>query len=72
MRLGTLYPLCDEAAADTTVTGFAIDHRKIAPGNIFGAFKGEKFNGEDFIAHAVASGALSIIYLFCFDSHYSK
>ena len=61
MRLGTLYPLCDEDAADTTVTGFAIDHRKIAPGNIFGAFTGEKFNGEDFIAHAVASGAVAIV-----------
>jgi UDP-N-acetylmuramoyl-L-alanyl-D-glutamate--2,6-diaminopimelate ligase len=29
------------------VTGFAIDHRKIAAGNIFGAFRGAKFNGED-------------------------
>ncbi len=32
-----------------TVTGFAIDHRKVAPGTVFGAFKGARFNGEDFI-----------------------
>ena len=27
------------AAADQTVTGFAIDHRKVAPGTVFGAFQ---------------------------------
>ena len=32
------------------VTGFAIDNRKVAPGNVFGAFRGARFNGEDFIA----------------------
>ena len=36
-----------------SVTGFALDHRKVAPGNVFGAFRGEQFNGEDFIAEAV-------------------
>lgn len=43
------------------VTGFAIDHRKIAPGNIFGAFSGAKFNGEDYIDAAIAAGAIAII-----------
>jgi len=47
--------------ADRTVTGFAIDHRKIAPGTVFGAFEGAAFNGEDFIEAAVAAGAIAIV-----------
>jgi len=43
------------------VTGFAIDHRKVAPGNVFGAFEGAAVNGEDFIAAAIASGALAVV-----------
>jgi UDP-N-acetylmuramoyl-L-alanyl-D-glutamate--2,6-diaminopimelate ligase len=43
------------------VTGFAIDHRKVAPGTVFGAFRGTRFNGEDFIADAVSSGAVAIV-----------
>ena len=34
---------------DAQVTGFAIDHRKVAPGTVFGAFQGTVVNGEDFI-----------------------
>jgi len=48
-------------AGDTTITGFAIDHRKIAPGNVFGAFEGAVVNGEDFIPAAIASGAAAIV-----------
>lgn len=47
--------------SEETVTGFAIDHRKVAPGTIFGAFEGTRFNGEDFIADAVKSGAIAIV-----------
>ncbi len=43
------------------VTGFAIDHRKIAPGTVFGAFRGTRFNGEDFVSEAVARGAIAIV-----------
>ncbi|KPL69686.1 UDP-N-acetylmuramoylalanyl-D-glutamate--2,6-diaminopimelate ligase [Erythrobacter sp. SG61-1L] len=46
---------------DDTVTGFAIDHRKIAPGTVFGAFRGARFNGEDFIPAAIAAGAIAIV-----------
>jgi UDP-N-acetylmuramoyl-L-alanyl-D-glutamate--2,6-diaminopimelate ligase len=46
---------------EQTVTGFAIDHRKIAPGTIFGAFQGAAFNGEDFIDEAIAAGAIAIV-----------
>ncbi len=61
MRLNSLVPGIDGEAGDQAVTGFAIDHRKIAPGNIFGAFRGAKFNGEDFIEAAVAAGAIAIV-----------
>jgi UDP-N-acetylmuramoyl-L-alanyl-D-glutamate--2,6-diaminopimelate ligase len=57
MRLGDLVP----GAGDARVTGFAIDHRKVAPGTIFGAFEGARVNGEDFIAEAVASGAVAVV-----------
>ncbi|WP_295632082.1 UDP-N-acetylmuramoyl-L-alanyl-D-glutamate--2,6-diaminopimelate ligase [Novosphingobium sp.] len=50
-----------EANADATVTGFAIDHRKVAPGTVFGAFPGTRFNGEDFIEAAIASGAIAVV-----------
>lgn len=43
------------------VTGFAIDHRKVAPGTVFGAFRGERFNGEDFIEAAIAAGAVAVV-----------
>ncbi|OYY72910.1 Mur ligase family protein [Sphingomonas sp. 28-63-12] len=44
-----------------TVTGFAIDHRKVAPGTIFGAFEGMRVNGEDFIPAAIAAGAIAVV-----------
>lgn len=46
---------------DAVVTGFAIDHRKVAPGTVFGAFPGAKVNGEDFIPAAVAAGAIAVV-----------
>ena len=57
MRLGALTG-GDEVIP---VTGFAIDHRKVAPGTVFGAFRGTRVNGEDFIPAAVASGAIAVV-----------
>ena len=57
MRLGALTGGSETAS----VTGFAIDHRKVAPGTIFGAFQGARFNGEDFIGDAVRSGAIAVV-----------
>ncbi len=47
--------------SDSEVSGFAIDHRKVAPGSVFGAFKGQMFNGEDFIGQAVSRGAVAVV-----------
>lgn len=57
MKLGAL----TGGVEDATVTGFAIDHRKVAPGTVFGAFEGLRFNGEDYIADAVKAGAIAVV-----------
>ncbi len=63
MKLGELATACGYGVscnADAVVTGFAIDHRKVAPGTVFGAFQGATVNGEDFIPAAVAAGAIAV------------
>ena len=50
-----------EVDSDSEVTGFAIDHRKVARGSIFGAFRGTMFNGEDFVSQAVSRGAVAVV-----------
>jgi UDP-N-acetylmuramoyl-L-alanyl-D-glutamate--2,6-diaminopimelate ligase len=57
MRLGAL----TGGAEAAVVTGFAIDHRKVAPGTVFGAFQGTQVNGEDFIPAAIAAGAVAVV-----------
>ncbi len=61
MRLSALLEDQGGAGTDPVVTGLAIDHRKVAPGTVFGAFVGEKFNGEDFIAAAIEAGAIAVV-----------
>ncbi len=64
MKLGQIASRAGIAIADgqdLAVTGFAIDHRKIAPGTVFGAFQGAVVNGEDFIPAAIAAGAVAIV-----------
>ena len=57
MKLGMLTGGDEQAV----VTGFAIDHRKVAPGTVFGAFRGLRANGEDYIDAAIASGAIAVV-----------
>ena len=47
--------------SDSEITGFAIDHRKVAPGHVFGAFQGSTVNGEDFIVEAIKHGAVAVV-----------
>ena len=64
MKLGRLARAAGFAVdrgAEHDVTGFAIDHRKVAPGTVFGAFQGSLVNGEDFIPAAVAAGAVAVV-----------
>jgi len=57
MRLRALAGVDD----DSEVTGFAIDHRKVTAGSIFGAFEGAVFDGEDFIGQAIERGAVAVV-----------
>lgn len=64
MELGVLVRAVDCACAGDVsgqVTGFAIDHRKVAPGNVFGAFRGARFNAEEVIPEAIAAGAVAVV-----------
>ena len=63
MRLGDLAGIgVDSDVMDNVdVTGFALDHRQVAPGNVFGAFVGARFNGEDYIAEAIERGAVAVV-----------
>ena len=47
---------------DTYFKGISTDSRKIKPGELFMAIKGENFDGHTFIAKAIGSGATGIIY----------
>jgi UDP-N-acetylmuramoyl-L-alanyl-D-glutamate--2,6-diaminopimelate ligase len=65
-RLGSLIEELDvevdgDAGLDTSVTGFAIDNRKVAPGTVFGAFQGLRVNGEVYIPDAVKAGAIAVV-----------
>ncbi len=61
MKLGDLTDGQTGEAAQARVTGCAIDHRKVAPGTVFGAFRGLARDGEDFIADAVQAGAVAVV-----------
>ena len=61
MDLATLLDSPVPGLDSQNVTGFAIDHRKVAPGTVFGAFHGSRFNGEDFIPAAIAAGAIAVV-----------
>ena len=64
MKLGVLAEAAGLALGqpgEAEVTGFAIDNRKVAPGTVFGAFRGARVNGEDFIPAAIAAGAVAVV-----------
>ena len=46
---------------EMTLTGICIDSRRILPGNLFIAIRGETFDGHDFIPDVVAKGAGAIV-----------
>jgi len=60
-RLAEAVGLDAAESGEAQVTGFAIDHRKVAPGTVFGAFQGTVVNGEDFIPAAITAGAIAVV-----------
>ena len=47
--------------ADVEVTGVAIDSRKVQPGDLFVAFKGERVDGHAYLPDAKARGAVAAL-----------
>ena len=45
--------------ADVEITGVSIDTRRVQPGDLFVAIKGERVDGHDFLAEAAAHGAVA-------------
>ena len=43
------------------IEGISIDSRAVAPGDLFIAIRGERFDGHDFVADALARGATGIV-----------
>jgi UDP-N-acetylmuramoyl-tripeptide--D-alanyl-D-alanine ligase len=48
-------------AGTLIVRGYSIDSRTVAPGELFFAVKGERFDGHDFITAALARGAIAAV-----------
>ncbi|HCF28797.1 MAG TPA: UDP-N-acetylmuramoyl-tripeptide--D-alanyl-D-alanine ligase [Cyanobacteria bacterium UBA11049] len=45
----------------STCIGIATDTRSLKPGEVFVALRGEKFDGHEFVAEAIASGAIAAV-----------
>lgn len=48
-------------AGDALVTGWSVDTRTLAPGDVFFALRGASLDGHAFIAHALRAGAAAVI-----------
>jgi UDP-N-acetylmuramoyl-L-alanyl-D-glutamate--2,6-diaminopimelate ligase len=64
MRLSELVHglgLAGDAGPDPAVTGVAHDSRAVAPGDLFVALVGQRFDGRAFAATAVSKGAVAVV-----------
>ncbi|MEZ5739660.1 MAG: Mur ligase family protein [Burkholderiaceae bacterium] len=43
------------------ITGVSIDSRRVQPGELYVAIRGERFDGHDFIDQAIANGAAAVL-----------
>ena len=48
-------------SAETALTGISTDSRRILPGQLFLALKGERYDGHDFMDRAIERGASAVI-----------
>jgi UDP-N-acetylmuramoyl-tripeptide--D-alanyl-D-alanine ligase len=63
ITLGQLAALCGAPlppgrSAEERITGVSTDSRSVAPGDVFVGLRGEKFDGADYAAAALAGGAV--------------
>lgn len=50
-----------DLAGGPSITSVAQDHRRVAPGALFVARRGQKFDGHDYLPAAVAAGAVALV-----------
>ncbi|MBS0627513.1 MAG: UDP-N-acetylmuramoyl-tripeptide--D-alanyl-D-alanine ligase, partial [Verrucomicrobia bacterium] len=53
--------LGERSTSKEVIKGFAVDSRKVIPGSIFFAMKGEKVDGHDFLEEAFNKGAICAV-----------
>jgi UDP-N-acetylmuramoyl-tripeptide--D-alanyl-D-alanine ligase len=58
-----------EQASDCVARGYAIDSRRIQPGQLFFAIRGPKHNGHDFVGAALEQGAAGAVVESEFSDH---
>ncbi|NJN51821.1 MAG: UDP-N-acetylmuramyl-tripeptide synthetase [Gammaproteobacteria bacterium] len=59
-RLSMLLPDAG-SAAELSISGIALDSRKVVPGNVFVACRGTRSDGHQFIDDAIARGAVAVV-----------
>jgi UDP-N-acetylmuramoyl-L-alanyl-D-glutamate--2,6-diaminopimelate ligase len=59
--LSALAPTAVDGPTDREITSLAYDSRRVQPGALFVALKGEKADGAEFIAQAVEKGAEAVV-----------
>jgi UDP-N-acetylmuramoyl-tripeptide--D-alanyl-D-alanine ligase len=60
-RIAEFISASGEFRGGDTAEGYSIDSRTIKPGELFFAVKGERLDGHDYIAQALANGALAAV-----------
>jgi UDP-N-acetylmuramoyl-L-alanyl-D-glutamate--2,6-diaminopimelate ligase len=57
----TVKPLTVEGSLDQEITGITYDSRRVMPGNMFVAFRGERTDGHRFVEAAIDRGAAAVV-----------
>jgi UDP-N-acetylmuramoyl-tripeptide--D-alanyl-D-alanine ligase len=60
-RIADFIGASGEFNANAVASGYSIDSRTIAPGDLFFAVKGERLDGHDFVEQALAAGAVAAV-----------
>ncbi|HUJ12029.1 MAG TPA: UDP-N-acetylmuramoyl-L-alanyl-D-glutamate--2,6-diaminopimelate ligase [Verrucomicrobiae bacterium] len=57
----TVKPLAVEGPLDHEISGITYDSRRVMPGNLFVAFRGERTDGHSFVEAAIDRGAAAVV-----------
>ena len=57
----TVKPLAVEGPLDHEITGITYDSRRVMPGNLFVAFRGERTDGHRYVEAAIDRGAAAVV-----------